>query len=87
MHPAIKEYASLIHQSGEHLHEVINDILDLAEIDAGKFELREEAAVDPRSIVEACVSLVRGHAKVGQLRLSTKIEDRLPLIVADPDPT
>jgi signal transduction histidine kinase len=78
------EYAGLIHQSGQHLHEVINDILDLAKVDAGKFELREEPGVDPCLIAEACVDLVREHAAKGGIRLSIEIGERPPLLVADP---
>jgi PAS domain S-box-containing protein len=79
-----REYARHIHQSGQHLHEVINDILDLAKVDAGKFELRTEAGVEPRRIVESCVTLVRAHAEAGEVRLSMKIGDDLPALVADP---
>ena len=79
-----REYAEHIHQSGKHLHEVINDILDLAKVDAGKFELRAEAGVDPRRILEACVTLVRGHAEAGEVRLSIESGEDLPVLVADP---
>jgi len=79
-----REYSRLIQQSGEHLHAVINDILDLAKVDAGKFELRKETGVDPRQIAEACLTLVRGHAEVAKIKLSAAIEDGLPSLVADP---
>ncbi|HVH76445.1 MAG TPA: PAS-domain containing protein [Stellaceae bacterium] len=79
-----QEYAGHIHESGRHLHEVINDILDLAKVDAGKFELRAEKGVDPRRTVEACVTLVRGHAEAAGVRLATEIGDDLPVLVADP---
>ena len=79
-----REYGGHINQSGRHLHEVINDILDLAKVDAGKFELRAEAGVDPRRILEACVTLVHAHAEAGEVRLSTEFGDDLPLLVADP---
>jgi PAS domain S-box-containing protein len=84
--PVYQEYGRLIHQSGEHLHAVINDILDLAKVDAGKFELRREDGVDPRQIAEACVSLVRGHADIGEIKLSLSLAagDLLPALVADP---
>jgi two-component system cell cycle sensor histidine kinase PleC len=82
--PEYREYGRLIRQSGEHLHAIINDILDLAKVDAGKFELRAEAGVDPRRIAEACVTLVRGHAEAGGVSLSSEVEDRLPRLVADP---
>jgi two-component system, cell cycle sensor histidine kinase PleC len=45
-----REYTNYIYQSERHLHEIINDILDLAKVDAGKFELQTEARVDLRRI-------------------------------------
>jgi PAS domain S-box-containing protein len=77
------EYAGLIHQSGEHLHAVINDILDLAKVDAGKLDLHEEDAIDPRGIVDSCVTLMKSHAVARSLLLTTEIEDRLPYLHAD----
>jgi len=84
MRPKQREYAGLVHESGRHLLNVINDILDLAHVDSGKFELHEEIDVDLRQIVDTCVSLMRDRAKEGNLRLSTETEDRFPLLVADP---
>ena len=78
------EYIALIHQSGQHLLNVINDILDLAHVESGKFELHEEAGVDMRHVIEACVSLMRERANGERLRLSTEVEDQLPLLMADP---
>jgi PAS domain S-box-containing protein len=78
------EYAQLIRQSGEHLHELINDILDLAKVDAGKFELHEEAGIEPGRVVDACISLMKDRADAGALRLSTEIEEPLPRLAADP---
>jgi signal transduction histidine kinase len=63
---------------------IINDILDLAHVDSGKFELHEESGVDPRRIIDACVCLMRDRANGAALCLSTEIEDDLPPLVADP---
>jgi PAS domain S-box-containing protein len=82
--PKQQEYAGLVHQSGQHLLNIINDILDLAHVDSGKFELREEGRVDPRRIIDACVSLMSDRANRAALCLSTEIEDHLPLLAADP---
>jgi signal transduction histidine kinase len=57
-----KEYASDIHASGEHLLGIINDILDLAKIEAGQVELQEER-FDLLSIVEPCIRLMRERAE------------------------
>jgi PAS domain S-box-containing protein len=84
MQPRQTEYAGLIHQSGEHLHTVINDILDLAKVDAGKLDLHEENAVDPLSVVDGCVTLMKSHAVVGGIMLSVEATDDLPCLRADP---
>jgi PAS domain S-box-containing protein len=83
LQPRQAEYASLIHQSGEHLHAVINDILDLAKVDAGKLDLHEEAAIDPREVVDGCVTLMKSHAVAASIALSVEAEERLPLLRAD----
>jgi len=83
LQPEQAEYVGLIRQSGEHLHDVINDILDLAKVDAGKFALREEEGIDPRSIAEGTVTLMRSHATAGGISLSTDNEEQLPLVGGD----
>jgi PAS domain S-box-containing protein len=77
-----EEYVGLIRQSGEHLLHVINEILDLARIDAGKLELREEF-IDPRRLVDKCIALVKDRAAAGLLRLSPQIGEDVPLLIAD----
>ncbi len=61
---------------------VINEILDLARIDAGKFELNEDCGLD-RALADCCVGLVGERAAAGGLTLSTQIEVGLPRLVAD----
>ena len=55
------EYADLIHESGEHLLELINDILDMSKIEAERFELARED-FDARDAVSAVLRLMRGQA-------------------------
>jgi PAS domain S-box-containing protein len=82
LQPRQVEYAGLIHQSGEHLHNVINDILDLAKVDAGKLELHEEGGVDARRIIDSCVALLKVRADAADVRLSVRTEALLlPLVV------
>ena len=52
-----REYASSIRQSSEHLHSIINDVLDYSKIEAGRVEL-EEKAVEVGPLVEGCVKTV-----------------------------
>jgi PAS domain S-box-containing protein len=82
LQPRQMEYVGLIRQSGGHLLHVINEILDLARIDAGKLELHEEV-VDPRRLVEQCLAIVNDRAAAGLLRLSAKIEPGVPPLMAD----
>jgi PAS domain S-box-containing protein len=82
--PKQLEYITIVLQSGRHLLNIINDILDLAHADSGRFELCEERGVDIWHVIEACVALTKHRAAAGSLLLSTAIDDHLPLIVADP---
>ncbi len=77
-----EEYAEIIHKSGGHLLEIINEVLDLAKIDAGKAELNEEE-IHPAEIVHACFEIVKEHAHAGNLHLSTENEELMPALRAD----
>jgi PAS domain S-box-containing protein len=76
------EYAGDIFASGNHLLDLISDILDLSKIEAGKLELYE-ALVDVRLLVGATVRLLRQRAKQAGLRLVIDAPDDLPLLFAD----
>ncbi len=77
------EYLDIIYRSGSHLHDIINDILDLAKVDAGKLDLNLEDGVDSCAIVNTCVALMKERASAGELRLSVNVAADLPGIVAD----
>ncbi len=77
-----RAYADDIHQSGLHLLAIINDILDLAKIEAGKLRLHEER-VDMRKLVAAALRLVRGRAKENRIDLRVRIEEPCPDLFAD----
>ncbi|HEY0436381.1 MAG TPA: HAMP domain-containing sensor histidine kinase [Phenylobacterium sp.] len=55
------EYAELIHESGSHLLELINDVLDMSKIEAERFELARED-FDARDAIAAVLRLMRGQA-------------------------
>ncbi len=60
--PAYKDYASDIHQSGVHLLGLINEILDLSRIEAGRYQINEEA-IWLVPVVEECHYLLKLRAK------------------------
>ncbi|MEI8395520.1 MAG: PAS domain S-box protein [Rhodospirillaceae bacterium] len=67
--PRYCEYAETIYESGQHLLRIINDLLDMARIEAGRFDLVEEA-IDLHSVIESCLTMVRARADHGQVDLS-----------------
>ncbi|MEO1746160.1 MAG: HAMP domain-containing sensor histidine kinase, partial [Pseudomonadota bacterium] len=77
-----KSYAGDIHESGQHLLNLINEILDLSRVEAGKYELREEPLY-LADIVDDCLGLVRMKAQQKGLTLTPKIHPDMPKIVAD----
>ena len=80
--PVYKEYAQNIHSSGQHLLHVINDILDLSRIEAGKHELRPEAT-SLKAVAEDCHRLLKLRAEGKQLKIIEAFEDHLPPLWAD----
>ncbi|MBK20337.1 MAG: hypothetical protein CMM52_16015 [Rhodospirillaceae bacterium] len=77
-----KDYARDIYQSGSHLHDVINDILDLSKIEAGKLDLSEEE-FDLGSCVERCLRVVAPRAEENGLELQSTIVETLPRFRGD----
>ena len=80
--PHYREYAQDINNSGGHLLDVINDILDLAKIEAGKVELDEEY-VDLHRAVKSSVRLVTARAIEHDIEIRVEIADDLPRLFAD----
>jgi two-component system cell cycle sensor histidine kinase PleC len=76
------EYAELIHGSGQHLLTLINDILDLAKIEAGGWTLHETEIDLGAAIGEAC-TMVRPRAQAAGCKLATDIHAGLPQLYCD----
>lgn len=76
------EYARLIHDSGNHLLQVVNDILDVSRIEAGTFPICTEP-FDVAPLVEGCCRMLQGQAEKAGVALSNAIAPGLPELVAD----
>jgi len=72
------EYANDIHTSGRHLLSIINDILDLAKLEAGRTEI-EIKPLDPRLLVERVVGLLERQAEEKGLDLSYNVSEDFPV--------
>ena len=80
--PAYKEYAGDIHNSGVHLLGLINEILDLSRIEAGRYELNEEP-VSLAHVVGECGHLLQMRAKNRNLTIHELFETDMPRLWAD----
>ena len=76
------EFLQDILSSGRHLLSLINDILDLSKIEAGRIELQLEPFSLP-SAIEGALTLVRERAKRHGITISLAIDERLGEFVAD----
>ncbi|WP_417513306.1 ATP-binding protein [Minwuia sp.] len=80
--PRYKTHAKDIHESGTHLLEIINELLDLSKVEAGQFEL-QESAIDIPTIVDGAMRMLVERASARKLRLRKDIPDDLPQLTAD----
>ena len=77
-----KDYLKDIHASGAHVMSLVNDLLDLSKIEAGKLELTF-GSVDANRIVSECISLMQPQANRDRVIIRSSLAQRLPNIVAD----
>lgn len=77
-----RDYAGLIHESGQHLLHVVNDILDMSKIEAGKFDIVKEP-FDAGALVKSCCDVMRHTAEQKSIALHMDIAPGLPELAAD----
>ncbi|MDB5361952.1 MAG: hypothetical protein JWO51_3249 [Rhodospirillales bacterium] len=75
--PKQREYLTDIHQSGQHLLTLINQLLDLSKAEAGKLDLSEEV-IDLKELVDTCLALMRADAD----KAGVTVESRLPYAIS-----
>ncbi len=76
------DYVNDIHESGGHLLNVINDVLDMSKIEAGQLE-PSFVDVDMASIAQTCISFSAGRASEAHVNLETSIPNELLAVFAD----
>jgi PAS domain S-box-containing protein len=77
-----KEYLGDIRISGQHVVSLVNDLLDLAKIEAGRMELNF-VATDLNAIVAGTVALIQPQATQSRVLVRTQLAQKLPPVVAD----
>ena len=80
-----REFLQIIVQESERLTRLLNDILDLAKMEAGKIEWHM-ADIAPRGVIEQAVAATKGLVrKHGKVQLEIALEDDLPIVHVDAD--
>jgi two-component system, cell cycle sensor histidine kinase DivJ len=77
-----RDYARLIHESGEHLLNVVNGILDMSKIEAGKYKIVKEP-FDVEPLITSCCDIMRHTAEQKSLSLKVDVEPGIPELAAD----
>jgi PAS domain S-box-containing protein len=82
LNPKQQEYLACIRSSGDHLLELINDILDLSKVEAGKAELLLEVVAVP-DLCNSCITIMQEQAHDRGLQLNSQLDPRATTCVAD----
>jgi len=77
-----EEYIHNIHESGEHLLDLISDVLDVSAIEAEKLEL-VETVIDVGELISASLAMVSSQSESGAIRITHERESTLPTLKAD----
>ena len=80
--PRLYKFLENIHTAGNHLLELINDILDLSKIEAGKMELRPDT-FDLRDTIASVERVMKGFASEANVRIMSSIDPDVPMVRLD----
>lgn len=82
-HEKYKEYLEDVHLSARHLLEIINEVLDMSKIEAGRVEL-DEKEIDIRALTQSVTRIMMSRAFSSGLEIIEEIDPNLPALNADP---
>jgi two-component system, cell cycle sensor histidine kinase PleC len=82
-HPKYLEYLDDIHMSARHLLEIINEVLDMSKIEAGRVDL-DEQDIDIRALIDSITRIMSNRAFNSGLEIKEIIQSDLPHLFADP---
>ncbi len=80
--PGYVDYARDIKRGGEHLLNLINDILDVSTIESGNYDLHEEP-VETAAIVESCLRMIDERAAAARLSVTCDVDPDLSYLCVD----
>lgn len=82
-HDKYGEYLDDIHMSAKHLLEIINEVLDMSKIEAGKVEL-DEQEIDMHGLIDSVIRIMANRAFSSGLDIKDMVDPKLPVLYADP---
>ncbi len=81
--PRYVEYLEDIHSSANHLLAIINDVLDMSKIEAGRIEL-DEHTLDIKEMIDIVIRMVSSRAFSSGINLKAEVQENIPPLQADP---
>ena len=80
--PKLLEHVGIVNRNCQHLASMIDDVLDLSQIEAGRLALRKER-FDPAGVIDKALTIVRPLLEKKGLRFASRIPEDLPAIYGD----
>ncbi|MCC7305634.1 MAG: PAS domain S-box protein [Alphaproteobacteria bacterium] len=81
-HEKYKEYLQDVHSSAGHLLDIINEVLDMSKIEAGRIEM-DESEVDIQKLIHSVTRMMASRAFGSNIKLKSDVPESLPNLLAD----